>query len=52
MVYFQYNKKQMQSIRMIFYGGTVINVGEKGIDRITHRTLSYGFSMDIVDIAC
>lgn len=35
-----------------FNGGTVINVGEDGINRITHKTLTYGFIQDIVDIEC
>ncbi len=34
-----------------FNGGTVINIGKSGIDRITHKTLTYGFTRDIVDIA-
>ncbi len=35
-----------------YHGGTIINVGESGINRITHRTLSYGFPVDIVDVTC
>lgn len=33
-----------------FNGGTIINVGDSGINRITHRTLTWGAPMDIVDI--
>ena len=33
-----------------FNGGTVIRVGDNGINRITHKTLSIGILKDIVDI--
>lgn len=33
-----------------FNGGTVITVGENGIERITHKTVSTGILRDIVDI--
>lgn len=33
-----------------FNGGTVIRIGDDGINRIIHKTVSYGFMRDIVDI--
>lgn len=33
-----------------FNGGTVIRIGSDGVNRITHKTLTYGFILDIEDI--
>ncbi len=33
-----------------FNGGTVLKVGETGIDRITHKTVTYGLTMPLIDI--
>ncbi len=37
-------------VHLGFNGGTVINVSGSGINRISHRTLTWGIPMDIVDI--
>ena len=33
-----------------FNGGTVIRVGDKGISRITHKTVSYGVTVPVMDV--